>query len=177
MKRSAYYSVLLLVLFCFGSFNYKGSYTKPGTRIGDAAPNFKAVTTDGHPITLEQFKGKVVLLNFWASYDPYSRIGQISFNDIYKKYENSRFEFGNQFDIIGVSYDRYDSLVEISANNDGILWQNQIADYADNNGQISSMYKNERKSGNILIDGRGNILARNLDAEDLDAILNRFRIN
>ena len=68
MKRSSRATAtgLLLGLLCFLAGCYSGN--RPG-RIGSAAPDFTVQDSD-HKITLSEFRGKVVVLNFWATWCP-----------------------------------------------------------------------------------------------------------
>lgn len=175
MKKSAFNILLLFILFCFGSFNYIGKTSRTGLNIGDKAPYFVATTTDGATISAQDYTGKVILLNFWASYDPQSRMGQISYNPIYEKYNKGCFIFGESFEIVSISTDRYASLIDLSARKDGILWQTQLSD-VENNHQLSSAFENPENSQNFLLDGKGNILAKNLNAEELNNILSEFQV-
>ncbi len=63
------------------------------------APDFTRKTADGKAITLSKLKGKVVLINFWATWCGPCRAEIPGFLDVYKKYRTRNFE------IIGISLD------------------------------------------------------------------------
>ena len=63
------------------------------------APNFKLKTYDGKVISLDKFKGKVVLVNFWATWCPPCRAEIPDFLKVYKKYKSKGFE------IVGIALD------------------------------------------------------------------------
>lgn len=134
------------------------SFSTPKTK----AFNFILPDTNGQPISLEQFKGKYVLIHFWASWSDSSlaRIAQIS--NLYKKYNNDSLA------VIGIS------LNEVKAK-----WLNAIDQYHMEWTQLSDLkgWDNAAVKGfgvnylpqNILIDKQGFIIGRNLSPEQLNA--------
>ena len=64
-----------------------------------AAPRFHLTTLDGAPIDSDQLRGKVVLVNFWATWCPPCRVEMPSFERIYEKHR------GEGFTIVGVAMD------------------------------------------------------------------------
>lgn len=64
------------------------------------APDFTLPTVDGNPISLSSFKGKVVLLDFWAIFCPPCRAEIPGFIDLYTRYKDKGVE------IIGLSLDK-----------------------------------------------------------------------
>jgi len=67
-----------------------------GTEIGWQAPNFKLQSISGEHVELKQFKGKVVVINFWASWCPYCV-------DEMPEFEKLSKEMGDKVVIIGVN--------------------------------------------------------------------------
>ncbi len=63
------------------------------------APNFKATASDGSTIELQKLKGKVVVVNYWATWCPPCRQEIPGFIDVYKQYKAKGLE------IVGVSLD------------------------------------------------------------------------
>ncbi|HZU22459.1 MAG TPA: TlpA disulfide reductase family protein, partial [Terriglobales bacterium] len=73
--------------------------TPGATLIGKTAPNFQLTTLDGKQVSLTDFRGKAVLLNFWATWCGPCRIEMPWFVDLQKKYAPQGFE------IVGVAMD------------------------------------------------------------------------
>jgi peroxiredoxin len=61
---------------------------KVGTRIGFTAPDFTLQTIDGQQVSLSDYRGKPVILNFWASWCGPCRYEVPAFKSFYDKYEN-----------------------------------------------------------------------------------------
>ncbi len=64
------------------------------------APNFKATAADGSTVELQKLKGKVVVVNYWATWCPPCRQEIPGFIDVYKQYKSKGLE------IVGVSLDQ-----------------------------------------------------------------------
>jgi len=84
----------ILALLCFLS-----STAWPAT-VGDAAPNFFLPAPQGEKVSLEEFKGKVVLINFWASWCAPCQEELPELQKIYQKYQDRGFE------VIGINIDK-----------------------------------------------------------------------
>lgn len=88
-------------------------------------------TTDGKPLTKERFKGKILLVDFWATWCPPCRAEVTHLVDAYKEYKDKGFE------IVGISYDKDKVAFEkyLKENNiewpqyfDGKGWQNEVGE-------------------------------------------------
>lgn len=69
-------------------------------QVGEVAPAFSLKDKDGNTVTLESLKGKVVVLNFWATWCAPCRAEIPDFKNVYTKYKDKGVE------IIGVSLDQ-----------------------------------------------------------------------
>lgn len=91
--------------FVFGSFLIFFVHLEVAARekieIGAPAPNFSLETTTGAKMTLSDFKGKVVLLDFWATWCPPCRFSIPALIKLHEKYKNKNFV------ILGINVDEY----------------------------------------------------------------------
>lgn len=87
----------MIVLACFVvwvGYILLGTDAKAaGTGIanGTKAPDFELKTTDGTAIKLSDYKGKAVMINFWASWCPPCRAEMPALQEVYKEYESKDF--------------------------------------------------------------------------------------
>ncbi len=130
------------------------------TKIGDIAPSFEKVDLTGNNIKLEQFKGKYILLDFWASWCVPCREGNPYLREVYKKYHAKGFE-----------------IISISLDDNKVNWKDAITkDSIDDwhhintgrNGLISIKYNIRLIPDYILIDKNGFIINRRSSNGEFD---------
>ncbi len=83
-------AVILLILFMYLGISLKESEHRFALE-GKPAPNFTLKTPDGKTVSLKDFRGKVVLVNFWATWCPPCREEMPLFEEIYQKYKDKGF--------------------------------------------------------------------------------------
>ena len=128
-----------------------------GLEAGDKAPVIQAELIDGTPFNLKNLNGKMVLLNFWASYDSQSRMHNFYLNQIHKDYQNEDFHNGSEFVVVSISLDRFKAPLHLAIEQDETMNFMHICDFMGANSSISKMY-NIKEPVNILIDGEGRII-------------------
>jgi peroxiredoxin len=134
------------------------------TAIGNPALNFSSNDVNGKPVSLSSFKGKYVLLDFWASWCGPCRQEN---PNVVKAY----FRFHDKgFNILGVSLD-HDKVKWLEAiKKDGLNWT-QVSDLKGWNAPVVDLYGVEGIPMNYLLDNNGIIVAKGLRGEDLDSKL------
>lgn len=140
----------------------KQVYQAKVTAIGNRPPQFMSKTNMGKPIALSDYLGKIVLVDFWASWCRACRVENPKFVEIYEKYKSQNFE------IISISQDESDDKWLKSIKKDGIIKWAQIR---DSDQSISKLYSISSLPQNILLDKSGKIIAKNISAEELSYIL------
>ncbi|WP_184546873.1 TlpA disulfide reductase family protein [Mucilaginibacter sp. FT3.2] len=136
------------------------------TAIGSMAPDFTQDDVNGTPVKLSSFRGKYVLLDFWASWCGPCRQENPNVVRNYNKYK------AKNFTVLGVSLDKPDSRSAWldAIKNDGLEWT-QVSDLKFWNNAAAALYSITSIPQNYLIGPDGKIIAKNLRGADLDAKL------
>ena len=131
------------------------------TAIGKPAPEFSANDVNGKPIALSSFKGKYVLIDFWASWCGPCRQENPNVVKAYHRFHDKGF------DIFGVSLDR-DKVKWLEAiNKDGLDWT-QVSDLKGWESASVSLYGVQGIPMNYLLDKNGIIVAKGLRGDELE---------
>lgn len=143
---------------------YLGNATKSnetaGAEAGNPAPDFTANTPDGKALTLSSFKGKYVLIDFWASWCGPCRRENPNVVAAYNQFKEKNFT------IVGVSLDTDPSKWKEAIASDGLVWY-QVSELKGWGSAIARNYEVEGIPQNFLIDPQGNIIAKGLKGEAL----------
>ena len=132
------------------------------TAIGVLAPDFTQNDLNGKPVKLSDFKGKYILLDFWASWCGPCRDENPNVVKVYNQYKDKNFT------VLGVSLDSpsaKDAWIK-AVKEDGLIWT-QVCDLKNPYNEVATMYAIQAIPQNFLIDPSGKIVAKNLRGEDL----------
>lgn len=113
--------------------------------------------------TLAAFKGKVVLVDFWASWCPPCRKANPELVAIYSQFKTKGFE------IFGVSIDEDRAAWKKAIAQDKLPWTQVIESGWD--GPVASAWKLQQVPSSFLLDARGRVIARDLSPTQLRAKL------
>ncbi len=130
--------------------------------IGTPAPEIVMNTPDGKPLALSSLKGKVVLVDFWASWCGPCRAENPTVVKAYNKYKSKGF------DIYSVSLDKDLDKWKEAIKKDNLTWSNHVCDFKFWQSPVVALYNFDGIPYNVLIDKDGNILAKSLRGEDLE---------
>ncbi len=99
------------------AMEYRSKVTPPLALLGKPVPDFSATDLDGKPISLQQYRGKVVLLDFWAVWNSFCISDILNVKRIYDTYKDQGFE------VIGVSLDTDETKLRNYLKENDIPWR------------------------------------------------------
>ena len=129
---------------------------------GSIAPDFTLTTPEGKPLTLSSFRGKVVLLDFWASWCGPCRKENPNVVAMYKKFHNKGFEIYS----VSLDEDKNKWLNAIKA--DGLIW-NHASDLKSWDNKAAKLYGVDAIPFTLLLDKEGKIIDKGLHGKELEA--------
>ena len=142
-------SFLLLICFAFTS--------SVSLQNGEIAPEIELVNPVGKLIKLSSLKGKMVLIDFWASWCGPCRQENPNVVEAYAKYNKMKFKNGKGFEVFSVSLDRSQEPWVKAIADDKLVWKNHAL---DKDGIASRAYGASSIPFGVLIDGDRKIIAK-----------------
>ena len=142
----------------FENQTQKAGKLAPGTE----APDFTLTTPEGKPLTLSSFRGKIVMIDFWASWCGPCRKENPNVVAMYKKLHSKGFE------IYSVSLDDNKDKWLTAIKTDGLLW-NHASDLKGWDSQAAKLYGVDGIPFTVLLDKEGKIIDKGLRGKELEA--------
>ena len=129
-------------------------------QVGSVAPDFTLPDVDGNPVSLSSFRGKYVLVDFWAAWCPDCRKENPNIVAAWNKYKDKNFA------VLGVSLDRNRDQWLAAIEKDGLKWT-QVSDLKYWNSDAAVLYCIRWIPMSFLINPEGKIVSVGLEGEEL----------
>jgi thiol-disulfide isomerase/thioredoxin len=158
--------------------NKKSNYKKHtiGLNLGNQAPEIILKSTLGKEIKLSSLRGKIVLIDFWASWCGPCRKENPNLVRAYKEFGNKKMKSGEGFTIYSISLDSNLDAWKKGIEKDGLIWENHVSDLGGWANSAANDYRIASIPSNFLINGEGIIINKNLNGENLIKALQNLKL-
>jgi len=143
--------------------------------IGDKAPEIAMRDPQGNIRKLSDLKGKIVLIDFWASWCRPCRMENPNVVRTYNMFKDAAFKNGDGFEVFSVSLDQNKAAWEKGIQQDNLVWKNHVSDLQFWRNAAAQTYSVNSIPATFLIDGDGVILKKNLRGKALENTLTALK--
>ncbi len=120
------------------------------------APRFSSITPEGKKIAIDNFKGKLVVLNFWATWCPPCRLEMPSMERLYQEFK------GQGLEVVAINFMEHEKPITSFLTENGFTFPVLM----DKKGEIAREYGVHGLPVTYLIGRNGNLLARSMGYKD-----------
>lgn len=152
--RYTLFAILLIVGVACG---FRANEDASQVELSTKAPEISLKSPDGKTVKLSKLKGKMVLIDFWASWCGPCRKENPNVVEAYNKYKSAKFKNAKGFEVYSVSLDRNEEAWKNAIKEDKLVWKNHGW---DKDGAVSKLYQVFSIPSGFLVDGEGNVVAK-----------------
>jgi peroxiredoxin len=176
MKNKQPQFLQIILLLCFLTIiSACQDKKKPGTlvvpKIGQEAPDFTLPNVGNDSTKLSDLRGKLVLIDFWASWCGPCRKKNPQLVALYRQYQHKSYKSATGFEIIGISQDNKEVDWIKAIEDDHLTWIN-VSERKAHTDAVSIQYGVEYIPTTFLINAEGKIVLVNPGIDEIKEMLN-----
>lgn len=150
--NSSFRQILLYSLIFLGIWLVRRWYFTPKYETGLVAPDFEAYRADSTKVRLSDFRGKVLLIDFWGSWCAPCREENPELVRLYEDFK------GLNFDILSVGIETQKANWQRAIADDGLYWKNHVSDMKRFNDHVALLYGVRQIPTKYLVSADGRII-------------------
>ncbi len=166
--------IALVLVFSLTIPSKAGDDVKIGLQIGNKAPEIAEQSVVGKELKLSSLEGKIVLIDFWASWCGPCRSENPAVVATFEKFKDKKFKNGDGFTVFSVSLDKNKAAWEQAIEADKLSWEYHVSDLKGWHAKYAAVYGVRGIPASFLIDGNGVIVAKNLRGPALENALEQL---